>query len=120
MRKLFSFATILFWLALLFVWQAGRDATVEAPPPPAPAAAGHALAEVSAHAVPADCWMAIDGQVYALAAYLPEHPARACIIEEWCGKEASAAYHTKLRGRPHSSQADKLLARYRIGVLIQP
>jgi hypothetical protein len=34
-----------------------------------------------------------------------------------CGREASEAYATKNKGRPHSAQADVLLARYRVGTL---
>lgn len=43
--------------------------------------------------------LAINGQVYDLSAYLPEHPSKPDIILPWCGKEASEAYRTKTRGR---------------------
>lgn len=35
----------------------------------------------------------------------------------WCGKEATDAYRTKTKGRPHSPYADQLLPTYRIGQL---
>ena len=38
-------------------------------------------------------------------------------ILPWCGKDASEAYRTKTRGRPHSPYADTLLPKYRIGAL---
>lgn len=59
--------------------------------------------------------MAIRGAVYDLSTYLPEHPSRPDIVLPWCGKEASEAYNTKMKGRPHSPYADELLAKYRIG-----
>lgn len=123
-RRLFILATAVFWCGVLGFWLAGRLAgplLQEAPPvaqPPAlPAERPLSLADVAAHGVPEDCWMAIDGQVYDLGAYLPEHPSRPAIINPWCGREASQAYHTKGKGRPHSAEADQLLATFRIGRL---
>jgi cytochrome b involved in lipid metabolism len=55
--------------------------------------------------------------VYDFTAYLPGHPADPAVIQPWCGKDASEAYRTKTRGRPHSPYADTLLPRYRIGAL---
>lgn len=59
--------------------------------------------------------MAIEGKVYDLTAYLPEHPSKPGLILPWCGKEASEAYRTKTRGRTHSARADQLLAKYEVG-----
>jgi len=78
------------------------------------------LAEVARHASPDDCWMAIDSQVYDLSSYLPDHPADPAVILAWCGREASEAYRTKQKGRPHSVRADHLLDTYRIGALEAP
>ena len=61
--------------------------------------------------------MAIRGGVYDLSAYLPEHPSRPVLIEPWCGKEATEAYNTKTKGRPHAPFADELLAKNKIGKL---
>ena len=61
--------------------------------------------------------MAIRGSVYDLSAYLPEHPSRPELVLTWCGKEATEAYNTKNKGRPHSPYADELLKKYRIGKL---
>lgn len=119
MRRLFLLATGAFWLAVLAFWLAGRGAGPLPPAQPALPAGGQlwSLAEVAAHAAPEDCWMAIDGQVYDVSAYLPEHPSRPAIIVPWCGREASEAYRTKGKGRSHSLAADQLLATYRIGRL---
>jgi cytochrome b involved in lipid metabolism len=128
MRTLFLAATGLFWAAIMAFAVAGTS-TPKAPAPSpsvtAPAAAKpsekrYALAEVARHATEADCWMAIDGVVYNLTAYLPEHPSRPSVVLPWCGKEATEAYKTKTKGRPHSPAADQLLPSFRIGVLDKP
>ena len=64
--------------------------------------------------------MAIERTVYDLTRYLPEHPSRSGIVEPWCGKEATEAYRTKMKGRPHSPEAGQLLTQFRIGVLEAP
>ena len=128
MRKIFFAATGLFWAAVMAFAVAGTATpTAPAPSPPvtAPAAAKpsekrFALAEVARHATETDCWMAINGVVYDLTAYLPEHPSRPSVVLPWCGKEATEAYKTKTKGRPHSPEADQLLPTYRIGVLDKP
>jgi cytochrome b involved in lipid metabolism len=121
MRRLFIFATVLFWLAVAALWLAAalQPARVGSPEveSAAPVEARYTLAEVAAHDRAEDCWMAIDGVVYELTAYLPEHPTSLRLIADWCGQEASVAYHTKTRGRPHSPHADSLLPAWRIGVL---
>ena len=125
MRKLFLVATSLFWAAVMAFAVAGTSTPPAASSAKSPAAAKPsekriALAEVARHAAEADCWMAINGVVYDLTAYLPEHPSRPSIVLPWCGKEATEAYKTKTKGRPHSPEADQLLPNYRIGVLDKP
>ena len=137
MRKLFLVATSLFWAAVMaFAVAATSNPPAAAPLTPAtapatpssaqapaavkPAEKRFALAEVARHASEADCWMAINGVVYDLTAYLPDHPSRPSVVLPWCGKEATEAYKTKTKGRPHSPGADQLLPTYRIGVLAKP
>jgi cytochrome b involved in lipid metabolism len=130
MRQLFFAATGIFWLGIMAFAIAGTSArTVESKTPaatPRPAIKAvvaekrFTLAEVAGHAAEADCWMAIDGVVYDVTAYLPEHPSRPSIVLPWCGKEATDAYKTKTKGRPHSAEADQLLPTYRIGRLDPP
>jgi cytochrome b involved in lipid metabolism len=87
----------------------------ERPDPADPAReATYTLEEVAAHDSASDCWMAIDGGVYDLTDYLPDHPTR---IRRHCGTEASEGMHTKGIGRPHSAFAWEQLSRYRIGGL---
>jgi len=39
------------------------------------------------------------------------------LVLPWCGKEATEAYNTKTKGRPHAPYADELLAKYKLGKL---
>lgn len=115
MRQLFIAATAAFWLLLLGFASSDRwlPAVLEAPLPVADSQV-HALSEVARHDTADDCWMAINGQVYDLSSYLPEHPSEPEVIVAWCGREASEAYRSKMKGRAHSARADRLLAAYRI------
>lgn len=110
---IYSLATATFGAGILSVLALDSVATE----PSASKERAITLAEIAQHAHPNDCWMAIDTHVYDLSAYIPQHPTPAAIITDWCGKEASEAYHTKGRGRPHSAYADGLLPQYRIGRL---
>jgi cytochrome b involved in lipid metabolism len=118
MRRLFLGSTVLFWLVVMGFWSstlwlprelAGDGALADS--------RFYTLADVGRHAGPGDCWMVIDGQVYDFSAYLSQHPADPSLMLVWCGKEASEAYRTKTKGRPHSPYADQLLPKYRIGAL---
>ena len=73
--------------------------------------------KIAGHGRVDDCWMAIEGQVYDITAYLPDHPSEPELVLPWCGKEATQAWQTKSKGRPHSARANQLLAKYRIGKL---
>jgi cytochrome b involved in lipid metabolism len=117
MRWLFLLGTSLFWIAVLVLWAAARWLPPVVERPPVAAESRLTINEVARHASPEDCWMAIDRGVYELTRYLPEHPSKSGIVEPWCGQEATEAYRTKMKGRPHSAEADNLLTQYRIGVL---
>jgi len=116
MRLLFLLFTAAFWLGVAGFW----GAALWLPSEPSDAAGGpgvYTLSDVAKHHTAEDCWMAINGVVYDLTGYLPRHPTSPDVIVPWCGKEASDAYNTKNRGRPHSTYASELLEKYRIGVL---
>ncbi|MDO9598948.1 MAG: cytochrome b5 domain-containing protein [Azoarcus sp.] len=120
MRKLFIFATLLFWLAVAGFWMLSvlaPDALDTPLPEAATTERQWSTADVARHHTADDCWMIIDGQVYDFSAYVPEHPSNPALFIPWCGKEATEAYLTKTRGRAHSPYADSLLLQYRIGVL---
>jgi cytochrome b involved in lipid metabolism len=117
MRKLVFLSTALFWLiVLVLALTTGNNGEPESTDKPAVNTSTLVtMSEVARHASGEDCWMVIDGRVYDLTAYLPEHPSKPSIVLPWCGKEASQAYKTKTKGRSHSEQADQALANYAIG-----
>ena len=116
MATLFKFSTALFWLLVAGFWMASVWIPPEQPASVSQAAEKrYALDEVARHNTAKDCWMVIAGAVYDLAAYLPQHPSDPAILIPWCGKEATEAYRTKTKGRPHSPYADQLLPKYQIG-----
>lgn len=117
MRRLYFVATLMFWLAFTAFWGAGLWMHAEQQTAARSTMRVYGLDEVTKHSKPDDCWMAIGGNIYDLTAYLPQHPTRADVIVPWCGKEATVAYNTKNRSRPHSSYASNLLQQYRIGVV---
>lgn len=85
---------------------------------PAPdAGASVTRAELARHASQKDCWLAIEGGVYDVTAYVPAHPAPPRALLDWCGREATAAFGDKGSGSPHSSQARELLETFRVGTL---
>ncbi|PMS23944.1 cytochrome B5 [Trinickia dabaoshanensis] len=121
MRTLFTAATVIFWLAVGTFWVADRWIAKDTVEHDLTAADGTwTLAQIAGHDRPEDCWMAIDGAVFDLTSYLPRHPSNPAIVLPWCGKDATQAYHTKTKGRPHSSYADRLLSELRIGTLKRP
>jgi cytochrome b involved in lipid metabolism len=113
-------AFIAFWASIISIWSFAQLA-----PAPDGATAGAkdrviTLEELAAHDNADDCWKAIDGIVYDFTAYIPLHPTPPVVMTQWCGKEASEAYHTKGYGRPHSPAADAMLPPYRVGRLATP
>lgn len=77
------------------------------------------LEELAEHSTAESCWQAIQGKVYDLTDYIPEHPTPPQVLVQWCGKEATEAYATKGYGRSHSPAADAMLERYYIGELVE-
>ena len=122
MKRLLFACFVSFWSSVVSIWGyavLASERTVDGSPGMAQQRAISAEA-LARHARPDDCWMAIDGVVYDLTAYLPEHPAPPAVMTGWCGKDATQPYRTKGYGRPHSPAADALLPQYRVGVLEKP
>lgn len=117
MKRLFISATIIFWVGVATIWASSHWAPAKQTPTTPAATKRYSMQSVAAHNRPDNCWMAINGQVYDLPTYLPQHPTAPDVIVPWCGKEATHAYVTKNRGRPHSPYATELLKRYWIGEL---
>ena len=118
MKRFMFAAFVAFWSSVATIWSFATLAAGSTPP--VGGERSITLAEVELHSSAEDCWMAIDGVVYDLTAYLPAHPAPLVVMTQWCGQDASEAYHTKGFGRPHSPAADALLPEYRVGTLSVP
>lgn len=72
-------------------------------------------ARTAKHATPEDCWIRVGTGVYDISRYIPEHPTAPRVVSEYCGKNATWAFETKARGRPHSTYAYRMLEGYRVG-----
>ncbi len=115
MKKLCFSAFIAFWSSIATLVAVQVLAT-----DPAPAAAAQptvTLDELAAHDSESDCWMAIEGKVYNLTGYLPNHPTPAAVLLPWCGREATESMRTKGYGRDHSPVAWGMLDDYLVGTL---
>lgn len=82
-----------------------------------PAARSITLAQVAEHAGAESCWLAIEGRVYDVTAYLASHPAPPAVLLAWCGREATEGMRTKGYGRDHSAAAWASLETMYIGDL---
>ncbi|KAK8032583.1 hypothetical protein PG990_002317 [Apiospora arundinis] len=68
-------------------------------------------ADIARHASPDDCWVVVNGKVYDLTKFAPEHPGGADIVYTWAGKDASEIYnefHTPQRIERELPASDKL------------
>lgn len=85
---------------------------------PAPASGPAVSAsELARHSSAEDCWLAVEGGVYDVTAYVPAHPAPPDALLDWCGRDATAAFADKGSGSPHSPRARELLETLRVGTL---
>jgi cytochrome b involved in lipid metabolism len=75
--------------------------------------------ELAAHAGEQDCWIAVQGEVYDVTGYVPQHPTSPIVITIWCGKDATESFTTKNHTGQHSEAALQLLRQYRVGRLAQ-
>lgn len=76
------------------------------------------ISEVEQHDNEQNCWLAINGKVYDVAAFISGHPGGQAILEG-CGKDATELFETRPMGSgtPHSENAHSLLGQYYIGDL---
>lgn len=75
------------------------------------------LADVAAHSTAQDCWMVIEGKVYDVTTFIPNHPGGEVIVMG-CGKDATTLFNKRPgEGTPHPEQAQALLPNYLIGTL---
>lgn len=76
-----------------------------------PQVSGFTLADVAQHNSASSCWLAIDGNVYDVTSFIPNHPGGQAILQG-CGKDVSALY-----AQIHDDRARALLPQYKIGIL---
>mmetsp|Transcript_18832 Transcript_18832/g.59203 ORF Transcript_18832/g.59203 Transcript_18832/m.59203 type:complete len:130 (+) Transcript_18832:28-417(+) len=69
--------------------------------------------EVAKHSKETDIWLIIDGLVYDVTKFLPEHPGGEEVIIEHAGMEASEAFEDI----GHSTDARNMLKDYLVGKL---
>ena len=86
--------------------------TGQAPAPSGPKQ--YTLAQVAAHATAASCWSVINGGVYDLTKWIPQHPGGQQAILGLCGHDGSAAFNQQHGGM---QQQATVLATFKIGVL---
>ncbi|EME38909.1 hypothetical protein DOTSEDRAFT_75576 [Dothistroma septosporum NZE10] len=51
------------------------------------------VAEVTKHSSADDCWVVVNGKVYDLSNFAPEHPGGAHMVYKWAGKDGSETYN---------------------------
>lgn len=112
--KRFLFASFIAFLAsAATIWLLGRLAPEDRPG--AADARKVSAEELSRHGSAGDCWLAVEGGVFDVSAYVPSHPAPERVLTDWCGKEATEAFLTKGAGRPHAEESRALLETFRVG-----
>jgi cytochrome b involved in lipid metabolism len=72
------------------------------------------IADVEQHATPQDCWSVVDGKVYDLTQWIPQHPGGAGVIEAMCGVDGTDMYNSQHAG---SSEIAGILASFEVGTL---
>jgi cytochrome b involved in lipid metabolism len=75
------------------------------------------LGELSKHSKKEDCWLAIEGKVYDVTQFIPNHPGKEAILMG-CGKDASSLFRNRPNGSgSHSALAESYLPNFEIGDL---
>lgn len=74
----------------------------------------HSVDEIADHDEAGDCWVMIDGGVYDVTGWIPQHPGGVARIEPLCGGEATSEF---LGEHSASPTAQETLARYQVGVV---
>ncbi|MDA1079715.1 MAG: cytochrome b5 domain-containing protein [bacterium] len=98
-----------------------KDTPAEAPSESAMTEKTFTLEEVAKHATPEDCYLAIEGKVYDVTAFIAgeKHLGGEAIVFG-CGKDATAMFNERQSdGKPHSDQARSFLPNFYIGELAQ-
>ena len=74
-------------------------------------------ATVASHATATDCWSIVNGNVYDLTQWIPQHPGGAGVIEAMCGTDGTSAYESQHAGQ---GRPQDILDSFLIGPLATP
>lgn len=85
-------------------------------PIPTPTPSGITYAQIAMHNSRSSCWSAINGSVYDLTSWIPNHPGGENTILSICGKDGSGAYSNQ---HGDSSRVARILVGFKIGNLAQ-
>jgi cytochrome b involved in lipid metabolism len=88
--------------------------TQTSPTPTTSTTGGITLAQVAKHNSRTSCWSAINGNVYDLTSWIPNHPGGEQAILYLCGIDGSAAYNGQHGG---NAKTTKILTGFKIGAL---
>ncbi len=72
------------------------------PTAPTPSAKSYTAAEVATHSNASSCWLILDGRVFDVTKFIPNHPGGDAILRG-CGKDATQMFS----GHPASAKAMK-------------
>jgi cytochrome b involved in lipid metabolism len=83
---------------------------------PAPTPSGIAPTQIVQHSSRSNCWSAINGSVYDLTSWIPNHPGGEEKILSLCGIDGSSRYNSKHGGE---AKPARMLAGFKLGILAQ-
>jgi len=75
---------------------------------------GITLATIAKHSSRTSCWSAVNGSVYDLTSWIPNHPGGEQVILSMCGVDGSAGYNGQ---HGSSSKPARILGGFKIGTL---
>lgn len=88
----------------------------EAPASTSKDESGITLADVAKHATRTSCWSIINGNIYDLTSWIPNHPGGEKAILQLCGTDGSEKYNRKHGGAERPTTA---LTGFKIGALTE-
>ncbi|HRH25430.1 MAG TPA: cytochrome b5-like heme/steroid binding domain-containing protein [Parcubacteria group bacterium] len=92
------------------------EATSATPQGTTPSTGGITLAQISSHSSRSSCWSAINGVVYDLTSWIPNHPGGEGTILGLCGRDGTQSYNGQHGGK---TKIFNILTGFKIGTLAQ-
>ena len=90
--------------------------TSTAPQSTTPNTGSITLAQISSHSTRSSCWSAINGAVYDLTSWIPNHPGGEGTILGLCGRDGTQSYNGQHGGK---TKVFNILTGFKIGILAQ-